>query len=394
MIVAKYVDSMSDSQKILSEPLKNIGAQDILAVGSTYEGVLRKRGGKFVEKLLHIGSVKWKQRFVVISQGCVYCFKDEYAHRPLSAFSLTVYESVHETTAPNMLNVFEIKHEYEAKPAHVFACETEAKRKLWIAHIEEALRQAHQHSGGSSQKHSADSDEGIAMTPSRKSRAFLPPLPPTPDEAGVKYKRKEKSEYSLESDDEPDDDKEPYDEIGEHTVQGRAVTSPKSKVPIGGVNVMGAAPPKSRQDSISKRPGIPLPDLPQSSGEQTTRSGYEKPPDCALKGGKLPDYINESMFKSEDFFFNSKDKIEAHRLLGSKPVGTFLVRLGSSTPTVLSVMTDLGIKEFQIAENAEGKVSINRQEYFPKLETMLCFYNQNDLPKKEYSVKLRKGYKS
>jgi len=33
-----------------------------------------------------------KQRFAVISQGCVYCFKDEYAQKPISAFSLTVYE--------------------------------------------------------------------------------------------------------------------------------------------------------------------------------------------------------------------------------------------------------------------------------------------------------------
>ncbi|XP_053407900.1 SH3 domain-binding protein 2-like isoform X2 [Mercenaria mercenaria] len=377
-------DGSSASQKILLEPLKNIGAQDILKVGSTYEGVLRKRGGR-IGNLLHIGSAKWKQRFVVISQGCVYSFKDEYALRPQSAFSLSVYESVQETTIPNVLHVFEIKHEDRSRPSQLFASETEAKRKTWIAYIHDAITQVHQHSGGS-QKLSADSDEGISMTPKKRmSRAPLPPLPPTPDD--TKYKHKSKSEYSLESDDE-----EEYSEIKEEQEMRRL---PRGAT--GGVQVMPTGTPK-RQDTISRRPAIPLPETPDQRNQTSTlerkqaaKQGYE---DVAKPEGKLPDYVNEETFKDEDFFFNDKNKEEAHRLLGVHPVGTFLVRLGNSTPTVLSVQTPLGIKEFQIAENDAGKVSINRSQYFPTLQNMLCFYNQNDLPKKEYKVKLVKGFKS
>lgn len=383
---------MSDESglhKVLQEPLKNIGAQDILAVGSTYEGVLRKRGGKLDAFLRR--SVKWRQRFVVLSQGCVYCFKDEYAQRPQSAFSLTVYESVQPTSVPNMMHVFEIKHEYEAKPSHLFACETDAKRKLWIAHIEEAMRQAHQQLGGN-QKLSTDSDEGISMAArSRKSRANLPPLPPPPDEAGMKYKRKEKSEYSLESDDDEHvDEQEAYDEVETHIELGNQATK---KAPIGGVNVMLGA--TAGRESISKRPALPLPATPRSSPSQKHKRspGYEKPSDSALSE-KRPDYINDSAFKQHEYFFDSSDKVEAQRLLSSHPTGTFLVRKGNSSPLVLSVMTDLGFKEFQITDNEEEKKTLNRSEYFPDLTSLLSYYNTNFLPKKEYFVKLKKGYKS
>lgn len=377
-------DGSNTSQKILLEPLKNIGAQDILKVGSTFEGVLRKRGGR-LGSLLSMGSSKWKQRFVVISQGCVYCFKDEYAMRPQSAFSLSVYESVQETTVPNVLHVFEIKHEDSTKSSQLFASETEAKRKTWIAYIHDAITQVHQHSGGS-QKLSNDSDEGISMTrKSRMSRAPLPPLPPTPDD-DTKYKHKTKSEYSLESDDEEEDE---YSEIAE-----ARETRKMPRGAVGGVQVMPTAGTPARQDTMGKRPAIPLPKTPDQIKQaeklkQAGRKGYE---DVTTPEGKLPDYVNEDVFKEDEFFFNSTDKAEAHRLLSSHPIGTFLVRLGNSTPTVLSVQTPLGIKEFQIVENESGKVSINRTQYFPALQNMLCFYNQNDLPKKEYTVKLIKGY--
>lgn len=384
-------DGSNASQKVLLEPLKSIGAQDLIQVGSpTYEGFLRKRGGRFQSLL---GSSKWKQRFVVISQGCVYCFKDEYAEKPQSAFSLAVYGSVLEASFPNILNVFEIQHEYTSTPSQFFACETEAKKTTWMAYIEEAIRLAHQHIG-ENQKLSSGSDEGISMTPNRrKSHAPLPPLPPTPDEmaaAGSKYKHQSKSEYSLESDDEGEE----YTEIKDH--QETRQTAPQgSSLPkgvTGGIRVMQLDAPK-RQDTMSKRPALPLPATPGQKQAPTSSKTMYEDVNTKPSTGK-PDYINEDIFKEEEFFFNSTDKAKAHRLLSNQPVGTFLVRLGNSTPTVLSVQTSIGIKEFQIVENEASKVSINRTQYFPTLQNMLCYYNQNDLPKKEYTVKLKRGYKS
>lgn len=389
-------DGSNSSQKILLRPLQNIGAQDILQVGTTYEGILRKRGTNLLAhsalKRIGIGNTKWKQRFVVISQGCVYCFEDEFAKKPQCAFSLSVYNSVEEANVPGILNCFEIKLTSDAnKPSQMFACETETKRQIWITHIQEAMQHVRKYFGTNC---SADSDEGICMTTGDHiSRQPQVPLPPTPDGTGnhktkpavpSKPHRLPPSEYSLES----DDDVEPYDIIVDVDDIDTRRQFP-GQVPV---------LPVVQQHSISRRPPVSIPGnnrpivstyVPFESSSGATHDGNS----CV--DSSRPNYINE-VFQETEYFFDSNDRAAAQHCLENKPSGTFLVRRGNSTPTVLSVQTSsglAGVKEFQIVEQ-EKKLSINKKDFFPSRDAMLCYYNSNVLPKNEYAVKLSAGYKS
>ncbi|KAL4232192.1 hypothetical protein ACF0H5_009767 [Mactra antiquata] len=275
-----------------------------------------------------------------------------------------------------MLHCFEIKHKDQNHPPQCFAAETDDKRKTWVGYIQDAITQAHQSSGES---HSG-SDEGISLTtPKRR------PLPPI----DKKYTSGSKSEYSLDSDDEIELD--PYDEVNDPEPtkpspkqQTTGFPSRDSKPAInipGGVSVL---PLSDKRNSMSQRPKMDLPPIP---GEQPQRSTS-----ISRKESALPDYENDG-FPPKTYTFNSKEKDKAHSVLKKHPPGTFMVRLGNSTPTVLSVMTEIGIKEFQITEDGPH-VSIDRKTKFPSTPAMLTYYHSNLLPKNEYQVKLVRGYKS
>ncbi|XP_052249604.1 SH3 domain-binding protein 2-like [Dreissena polymorpha] len=292
-------DGSNHNVKILHEPLRNIGAQDILQVGGKlYDGTLRKRSQ--LDKLL--GSTRWKQRFVVISQGCVYCFKSEYASRPLTAFSLTVYDSAVETEMHGVLNCFEIRHETKDKTPHYFAAETDDKRKAWLGYLNDAIAQAHTFSG---EKLSADSDEGIAgckyKPVNRRSNVPLPPLPtasPSASSARAPLaKASPKSEYDLES--EEDDD--PYDKVPEQEAPAKpSVTSPTRS----GATLPGGVPllpttaglqelSRKRPQTVSKRPPQALPGTYQETHIATDTIGRRTL--SLAEPSATPNYINDTV---------------------------------------------------------------------------------------------------
>ncbi|XP_052772544.1 uncharacterized protein LOC128211602 [Mya arenaria] len=395
----------SNPAKVITEPLKNIGAQDILSVGAIlYDGTLRKRSR--IDRFL--GSTKWKQRFVVISQGCIYCFKDEYATKPLTAFALCYFQGAADVDIAGVLNSFEVRHEEAGKNPYQFAAETEEKRKTWVGFINAAIGDARE----PRQNLSAESDEGICMAPTtptsrpplkkRQSARELPPLPAIPTAREPEHRNvitSSRSEYDLESDEEEDDpyDRVPLDSIEEKNskfpIKGKALPGAVQMLP--GLNQLtGNNRPKT---TISGRPGMPLPNTPTSyqqtdirhstTGQVVMEIQHEE------KGHQPRGYLNVPKFESTDYMLNSKDRHEAARLLSGKPEGTFLLRQGSSTPTVLCVVVDSSVKEFQVFEQDNKHVSLNKEKYFPKFDNLLLFYHQNFLPKKDYNVKLKKGYK-
>ncbi|WAR22196.1 3BP2-like protein [Mya arenaria] len=317
----------SNPAKVITEPLKNIG----------------------------------KQRFVVISQGCIYCFKDEYATKPLTAFALCYFQGAADVDIAGVLNSFEVRHEEAGKNPYQFAAETEEKRKTWVGFINAAIGDARE----PRQNLSAESDEGICMAPTTPTSR--PPLkkrqsaPREPEHRNVITSSR--SEYDLESDEEEDDpyDRVPLDSIEEKNskfpIKGKALPGAVQMLP--GLNQLtGNNRPKT---TISGRPGMPLPNTPTSYQQTDIRHSTTGQP----------------KFESTDYMLNSKDRHEA----------------ASSTPTVLCVVVDSSVKEFQVFEQDNKHVSLNKEKYFPKFDNLLLFYHQNFLPKKDYNVKLKKGYK-
>lgn len=393
--------------------LENIGAQDILRVGPSFNGILRKRGhNNNPLNKIGIGSTKWKTRFVVILKGCVYCFKDEYAHKPQCAFSLSSYDSVEEAMVPGVLNSFEIKHNTdESQSPHMFACESNSKRQTWIEHFQEAMQHAHQQSWANLS--SAD-NKSTNSKDRRPPKMSLPPTPGNPSN-GKQYAdappiplRHQPSQSSLASNDTEAIDTTPKTNISNGTKDKRNVPKPVIQ------------PPVVRQPSISERPPLPLPSTERLVGSRNGISNGTGPRPLPNKGrpGMSSNSVSKDnnsdslcddegavastncnvheLFNKAEYFYNSRDKTEAQRLLENKPIGTFLVRLGNSTPTVLSVQTSVGlasVKEFQIVEQ-EGRLSINKTDYFPSRDDLLNYYSTNVLPRKDYAVMLIKGYKA
>lgn len=393
----------SNTFKCIQEPYKTVGAQDLLKIGYQYYGHLRKRGKR--EHLLASLSLKWRQKFVILSQGCVYCYGSEFSKSPASAFSLSVYERVKEIgDQANMLHCFEVLHEDPNKPPHTFACETDRKRQEWIQHIRESIDQSHKISQGSLHSDGGGSDEGIAMQPSitkRKTTRDLPPLPKIPSDAEIrvsgsprdKRNKKPESEYDFGDEDLEEDDM--YHDVDEKTFEQPQPESPTAKrVPVGRIGLPGMV--GSSQSSLtssgrntsdpSNRPAVPLP-LPKPKWAPENRESMTYEDTSAT--------ISRTTFPPASYLFDSNNKDRAKELLSSKPKGTFLLRNGrqDKEKKVLSLQTTAGVKEFQI-QHKGSQVTLNNQELFEDVDRLLQYYSENNLPKNEYKQKLVKGYKS
>lgn len=418
----------SNSFKCILEPYKTVGAQDLLKIGYQYYGHLRRRGKR--ENLLASFSslsLKWRQKFVILSQGCVYCYGSEFSKSPSAAFSLSVYESVKEIgDQDKMLHCFEVRHEDCNKPPQTFACETNEKRKEWIAHIRESIEQSHKFSQGSLHSDGGGSDEGISVKPpittKRKTVRDLPPLPKIPSDAEMRPSnsprevrtKKPESEYDFDDDYEEDlkDDlkeDECYNDIDDSTFNQPLPASPKSRhqpVPASPkarhppgfrVQLPGLADLNTGRQSVSNkpssptdRPPVPLPISTSKSKRQSLT--YEDTEPTKPLVAKKP--LRPQVFTPASYLFDSNNKDRAREMLESRPAGTFLLRNGrqDANKKVLSVQTSLGVKEFQIQQKG-SKVTLNNNELFDDLEKLLLHYHENDLPKNEYSQKLLKGYK-
>ncbi|ESO82907.1 hypothetical protein LOTGIDRAFT_229878 [Lottia gigantea] len=89
--------------KTLSVPLRFIGAQELMSTApNAYSGFLAKRGRRerLVErfnlpnKAIFNDIKKWRKRFIIISQGCVYIYDKEISSRPHQSFPLYGYNRI------------------------------------------------------------------------------------------------------------------------------------------------------------------------------------------------------------------------------------------------------------------------------------------------------------
>ncbi|XP_045158094.2 uncharacterized protein LOC123524173 isoform X6 [Mercenaria mercenaria] len=101
----------------------------------------------------------WEQRYVILSKGCLYIYKNKNSKKPIESFSLKHFEYVRESEPENGENICFCLHYRKGKPPRLFACDTHETREEWIKKLR--LEMSHVQS---TFYLSADSEYGSAGT--------------------------------------------------------------------------------------------------------------------------------------------------------------------------------------------------------------------------------------
>lgn len=374
-----------EEEEIFIEPRVTIGAQDIISLKTvSHKGFLRYKGSleKIVERVVIFKpffreAVKWRQRFVVLCEGCLYIYHDEYSRSPAKALSLAYFNSIkrQEGSERRQRMSFDLIPINDLDKCLTFCSPTDEERKIWFKKIKREMEHAAHvtshlasdveldeyislekpvHTDTSNlveklnnkkkNKGKKKKEESPGQPP--PPRKPLPPIPPADDE---------------ENENEDDDEQDNYDEISELNTH-----SPR-----------------------------PLPEVPSEA-----KANAKHPPH--VKGQRLVDPIKPKpapkpttrkapRFSKSEFEFDSSDKVRVEQLLENTAVGTFLVRKSrQDNQEVLSIKTEEGIKEYKIYNKERGLSIDNKMNWFKTTEELLDFYAEHDIPNR--GLTLTRGY--
>ncbi|XP_063435222.1 SH3 domain-binding protein 2-like isoform X2 [Mytilus trossulus] len=367
----------------VTEPRFTIGAQDISTLNTTnHHGFLRYEGGleKFVRRTVIFKpffreAVKWRQRFVVLCEGCMYLYKDEYATSPLKAFSLADFTRIQrfQDNDRRTRMKFQLVPLNEDSPQKflTFCSSTDEERKVWFQKIRKEMDEAVH--GSSHLQSDFDQDEYVSLeTPVQVQPAHTYREPDKklvkksknnekkkkekdnkPNEKDNKPNEKDKNENTATAgrrlppsppEDDDEDDLSDYDTIAEDAFVSRALPAVPPSVP------------KERTPRLIEPIKPKVPQKPQSN-------------------------IKKLRYSRSEFEFNSSDRTQVEGILDEMSVGTFLVRKSrQDNQEVLSVKTDDGIKEYKIYNKNRGLSIDNKEQWFSTTEELLDHYSQQDIP--------------
>ncbi|XP_076105336.1 uncharacterized protein LOC143073580 isoform X2 [Mytilus galloprovincialis] len=344
----------------VTEPRFTIGAQDISTLNTTnHRGFLRYEGSleKFVSRTVIFKpffreAVKWRQRFVVLCEGCMYLYKDEYATSPLKAFSLADFTRIQrfQDNDRRTRMKFQLVPLNESSPQKflTFCSSTDEERKIWFQKIRKEMDEAVH--GSSHLQSDFDQDEYVSLeTPVQLQPAHTYR---EPDKKLVKKsknnekKKKEKENKPNEKDNKPNE----KDKKENTATAGRR------------------PPPSPPEDAVP--PNVPK--------ERTPRLVEPIKPKVPQKSQLN---IKKLRYSRSEFEFNSSDRTQVEGILDEMSVGTFLVRKSrQDNQEVLSVKTDDGIKEYKIYNKQRGLSIDNKEQWFSSTEELLDHYSQKDIP--------------
>lgn len=321
-----------NQQNTCTEPI-GISAQELLRLGSqTKYGFIRKQGTierTLAQTLPCNKCFKWRQRFVVLSQGCVYIYVDDYCDRPIRAFSCRHFKKCSRYHDDTMRHCFSVLPRQDDGKTLVFSCISDEHRKDWMLHFKQQIMTAQK-----AEVPRLDSinttdyvylEEEVRTMPVRDSRQ----QPNAPCE-------------------------EDYTEIEEVTIQ---------------------VPPSVKQP--------PTLDRPNTAKTNVTKARVASPP--ASRKPKASTSISRDKFE-----YHGSDRGEVERILLAKPAGTYLVRKSrNDQKEVLSVNLAGSLKEFKVYEKS-GQVTIDHSDHFDNLLELIKYYTLHNLPKK--TIKLTSPY--
>lgn len=357
----------------VTEPRFTIGAQDISTLNTTsHHGFLRYEGSleKFVRRTVIFKpffreAVKWRQRFVVLCEGCMYIYKDEYATSPLKAFSLADYNRLQRLQDNDRRTrmKFQLVPLNESSPQKLltFCSSTDEERKVWFQKIRKEMDDAVH--GTSHLQSDFDQDEYVSLekpVQAESANVYREPDKKLVKKAKNNEKKKKENEKKPNEKDkkektassrplppsppEDEDDLSDYDTITDDACIGRAL-------PVVPPNV-----PKERTPRLVEpiKPKVP-----------------QKP----------PSNIKKLRYSRSEFEFDSSNRTRVEEILDNLSVGTFLVRKSrKDNQEVLSVKTEDGIKEYKIYNKQRGLSIDNKEQWFSTTEELLDYYSQKDIP--------------
>ncbi|XP_045158087.2 uncharacterized protein LOC123524172 [Mercenaria mercenaria] len=439
------------STTLIEEPLV-IGAGDLLrGVKYTHCGVL------YVQNDSHFGK-KWKQRYVIISEGCLYIYPDRKSKKSEHAYSFKQFDSAIDCDPINGETVCFCLRYKNGHGSILFSCDTRETREKWLNTFWAVISEVET----TFNKLSLDSGYGSAETVPRNTvdmptyedgpgydevndRKFeetnnFPVQACADDDAyeipiasGRSYSTRTDSLYENVNYQHKDDMRHGTTKNAQRNVKSDALMnelkaskalskrtahlsakerseahaetthSPRSllarslpsSVSLSFMSVRGNIDPADEEQSISYL-SVHGQDSVYANERNLDDSVYSD--DTCLKSRYTDAQEQESLkqckFASIDYICDRKDEVK--RALHQKTTGEFAVCRGESTQHELCVMTPHGVKYFRIYHQ-NGKLSLfksHKKDTFESLDELLSYYNANDLPAADYSVKLQKGYKS
>ncbi|XP_050396695.1 SH3 domain-binding protein 2 [Patella vulgata] len=444
-------------QRVLHTPQKNIGAQALLNISEcSHSGYLAKRGRReriverfnLPQKPIFKDIKKWRKRFVIISQGCVYIYDKESSRNPHKAFPLAGYNQLFKMGSDNDELIFRLEGLYPQMKEYQFSCSSEGERKEWMKQLREEMciannvepdqmpsggsvtdddvyvylqkpikevenvqddelyDDAGDDAGGENEEYGSDDDsydeipEGLVVPRNRM------PLPPTPKD--MRKNTMDSKNTSLK----PNAALQP---------PAKNVPVVKTKPPVPMSSTQNVNPPKKKppllppdqNDSPVKKKVLPVP-VPQNDSpvkkkvppvpqnDSPVKKKVPLPPtsDKRQTNPKLPSMAKDTKangkfsklppLSEKDYLFPSSDRQEAAKILKHGPVGTYLVRDSRSDGTkVLAVNTEDDVREYKVFTQG-NKVSIDKKTYHNSMRDLLNVYSENNLPRRD--ITLGKAY--
>ncbi|XP_053406830.1 uncharacterized protein LOC123534102 isoform X3 [Mercenaria mercenaria] len=98
-------------------------------------------------------------------------------------------------------------------------------------------------------------------------------------------------------------------------------------------------------------------------------------------------------FLQDEYLQDNKEEMISQKWIAEQPIGTFIIRLGTTTKKELCVNTGNGVKIYKVLEKG-GKVYLSESRTFHTLDDLVNFYRFHDLPSRHIQQKLTRGYKS
>ncbi|XP_053395113.1 uncharacterized protein LOC123524186 isoform X2 [Mercenaria mercenaria] len=404
--------------EIIAEPL-NIGASDLLkGVEYTY------CGGVYIQSETLLGR-KWKSRYAIISQGCLYIYTNKNAKKTECSYSLKQFVGAVECGPENGEDICFCLRYKNARAPLIFSCDTLDRREKWIDNFCSEISEVQ----STLYNVSADSGFGSAATvpknrlkvhhgkeePARYDEvkeshfkeATCSPVQACEDDRKYDFPKVLRGATSTDQD-------RFYENVEtKHTnttfqseisrVKSKAFTN-ELKLTIGRrqankTSMAEKGPLHTTKSLFAKGLTASSPFTESSFG--SIRSAAEKSlshlsvrrqeslydndtdgrrnSDCTSRktiSENAEELKSMKRFESYEYFCDQKEK--AKRLLDRMTDGVFAVIPGEST-------------------KHNERVSLYRShqcDTFPSLDDLLSYYSANELPAADYGAKLQKGYNS
>ncbi|XP_035672774.1 SH3 domain-binding protein 2-like [Branchiostoma floridae] len=123
----------------VTEPHITIGAQELLSDGkAVFYGWLRKKGNDAISQKF----MRWKHRYVILKDGCVYYFKNETSEKPCGAFSLSSYTKImraEDVKTAELPWPFKLISKYGQMRTWYFSASNEQDMQHWMLNLQKEM---------------------------------------------------------------------------------------------------------------------------------------------------------------------------------------------------------------------------------------------------------------